>query len=229
MTGSPHIGVLREKPLHAALKEWYQQPGDLVEHPVDGYVIDLVRGDLLIEIQTSGLAGMKKKVAKLLAEGHPVRIVHPIAVDRTIVKVEDDGTILSRRLSPKHGVVSDVFTQLVSFPDLLVGTDLEVEVVLTVEDEYRTHSPGKAWRRKGWVVHERHLNEVIDSVTLATGIDLLGLLPANLPEPFTTSDLARGLQRPMRNAQQMAYCLRHAGLVEPTGKQGNAIEYRLTP
>ena len=146
MTGSPHIGVLREKPLHAALKEWYRQPGDMVEHPVDGYVIDLVRGELLIEIQTAGLAGMKKKISRLAADGHPVRIVLPIAVDRTIVKVEDDGTIVSRRLSPKHGAVTDIFTQLVSFPGLVVDTALEIEVVLTVEEEYRTHSPGKAWQ-----------------------------------------------------------------------------------
>lgn len=200
----------------------------MVEHPVDGYVIDLVRGELLIEIQTAGLAGMKKKISRLAADGHPVRIVLPIAVDRTIVKVEDDGTIVSRRLSPKHGAVTDIFTQLVSFPGLVVDTALEIEVVLTVEEEYRTHSPGKAWRRKGWIVHERRLLEVLDSVTLASASDLLGLLPTNLPDPFTTSDLAASLGRPLRTAQQMVYCLRVTGLIEPSGKRGNAIEYRMT-
>lgn len=227
MTGSPHIGVLREKPLHAALKEWCREPGDLVEHPVDGFVIDLVRGDLLIEIQTTGFAGMKRKVSRLIDSGHPVRIVHPVAVDRTIVKVEEDGTIVSRRLSPKHGAVTDIFTQLVSFPGLIADSALEVEVVLTVEEEYRTHSPGKAWRRKGWVVHERRLIEVLDSVTLASVSDLAALLPADLPEPFTTSDLATGLGRTTRNAQQMAYCLRHTGLIEVSGKRGNAVEYHV--
>ena len=50
------IGTLNEGSLHAALKLWYADPGDLVEHPVDGYVIDLVRDDLLIEVQTGGFA-----------------------------------------------------------------------------------------------------------------------------------------------------------------------------
>ena len=227
MSGSPHIGILREKPLHAALKEWCRQPGDLVEHPVDGFVIDVVRGDLLIEIQTNGFAGMKRKIATLVAGGHPIRIVHPIAVDRTIVRIEDDGTIVGRRLSPKHGAVVDIFSQLVSFPDLVVDFDLEIVVVLTVEDEYRVHSPGRAWRRKGWIVEERRLKGVVGSLTLASGSDMLDLLPANLPEPFTTSDLAASLGRRMRVAQQMAYCLRETGLIEKSGKRGNAIEYRI--
>jgi hypothetical protein len=227
VSGSPHIGILREKPLHAALKEWCRQPGDLVEHPVDGFVIDVVRGDLLIEIQTNGFAGMKRKIATLVAGGHPIRIVHPIAVDRTIVKIEDDGTIVGRRLSPKHGAAIDIFSQLVSFPDLVVDFDLEIVVVLTVEDEYRVHSPGRAWRRKGWIVEERRLKGVVGSLTLASGSDLLALLPANLSEPFTTSDLAASLGRRMRVAQQMAYCLRETGLIEKSGKRGNAIEYRI--
>ena len=45
------IGSLHEKSLHAALKAWCLQPGDHTEVPVDGYIIDIVRGDLLIEVQ----------------------------------------------------------------------------------------------------------------------------------------------------------------------------------
>ena len=50
------IGTLNEKPLHAGLKEWVARPGDAFEQPVDGYVIDIVRDDLLIEIQKIGRA-----------------------------------------------------------------------------------------------------------------------------------------------------------------------------
>lgn len=38
------IGTLNEKPLHAALKGWYARPGDRFEVPVDGYLVDIVRG-----------------------------------------------------------------------------------------------------------------------------------------------------------------------------------------
>ena len=61
---APHIGTLREKPLHASLKRWYTQTGDRVEVRVDGFVIDIVRDDLLIEVQTRGFSSMKRKVEK---------------------------------------------------------------------------------------------------------------------------------------------------------------------
>lgn len=223
---TPHIGTLREKPLHAALKRWYAEPEDRMEVPVDGYVIDLVRGDLLIEVQTSGFASMKRKVSTLLDLGHRVRIVHPIPVDRRIVKVAPDGEILSRRRSPKHGTTTDVFSELVSFPELLMHQDLSVEVVLTSEEEYRYHTPDRAWRRNGWAVLERRLLDVVGSHRLTTPADLASMLPDGLPEEFTTADLADGLRRPRRVAQQMAYCLRAVGVIDVVGKRGNSIEYR---
>lgn len=223
----PHIGTLREKPLHASLKHWYAQEGDGIEVPVDGFVIDLVRGDLLIEVQTRGFSSMKQKVVTLLDLGHPLRIVHPIPVDKWIVKIDADGTILSRRRSPKHGNPTDLFSELVSFPDLMAHPHLDIEVVSTVEEEYRSHTPDRSWRRKGWSVLERRLIEVVDTLLLRDTEDLAGLLPDDLPETFTTADLAERLGRPRRAAQQMAYCLREVGVIDAVGKRGNAVEYRV--
>ncbi|MGD2101846.1 MAG: hypothetical protein PVG83_06375 [Acidimicrobiia bacterium] len=226
---SPHIGTLREKPLHASLKRWYSHPSDRVECPVEGFVVDLVRGDLLIEIQTRGFASMKQKTRSLLDLGHRLRIAYPVPVDKWIIKVNEDGSILSRRRSPKHGETTDVFSELVTFPELLAHPNLEVDVLLTVEEEYRTHMPGQAWRRKGWVVVERHLVEVLGSVLLTSVEDAAALLPDGMPDPFTTSDLASSLGRPRRLAQQMAYCLRKAGGIHDVGKRGNALLYRSKP
>jgi len=222
---TPHVGTLREGPLHAALKRWIAEPGDRFEQPVEGFVADVVRGDTLIEIQTSGFASMVRKLDHLL-DVHDVRIVHPIAVDTTILKVSDTGEILSRRLSPKHGAAIDLFAELVSFPNLLDHPNLALEVVLTREDQVRTHDPDKAWRRKGWVIRERRLVEVVDHLVFETPNDLLALLPDDLPTDFTTADLARGLGSNRRVAQQMAYCLRLLDLVTIVDKRGNAIVYR---
>ena len=52
---SSTIGELNEKPLHAALKAWVAQPGDALETPLDGYVIDIIHGEQLVEIQTGGV------------------------------------------------------------------------------------------------------------------------------------------------------------------------------
>lgn len=225
MTTPTGVGTLREKPLHASLKRWYGEPGDLVEEPIDGFVIDLVRGDQLIEIQTRGFSSMKRKLAALLGDHH-VRIVHPIARDRWIVKVSEDGEVLSRRRSPKHGVAADLFGELVSFPRLVADPRLTIEVVLTQEEELRRFDGRKGWRRGGWVVEERRLLEVVDRVVIETVGDLAALLPDDLAGDFTTADLAASSGRPRRLAQQMAYCLREVGAIEPVGKSGNAVVYR---
>ena len=54
------IGTLNEKSLHAALKLWHAQPEDLIEVLVDGFTVDIVRGDLLIEIQTRNLSTIRR-------------------------------------------------------------------------------------------------------------------------------------------------------------------------
>jgi hypothetical protein len=200
--------------------------GDGVEVPVDGYVVDLVRGDLLIEIQTRGFSMMKPKLSALLAAGHRVRIVHPIAVERWIVRVDDHGTLLGRRRSPRHGAIADLASELVSFPRLLAHPGLEIEVLLTAEEELRHQVPGRCWRRGGWSVLERRLLEVRERVSFASADDLLRLLPAELPASFTTVELAAALPGPRRVAQQLAYCLREAGVLEAVGKRAQSVEYR---
>ncbi|MEZ5118959.1 MAG: hypothetical protein R2686_03515 [Candidatus Nanopelagicales bacterium] len=225
MTTSPHVGTLREKPLHADLKRWYAEPADTFEQPVDGFVIDIVRGDLLIEIQTRSFSSMKRKLTALLPHHH-VRMVHPIAVEQWIVKVDDAGEILSRRKSPKRGAAHDLFSELVSFPEMLSDAHLSLEILFVRTQQVRRFDPTRAWRRKGWVVEENQLLEVTGSLEVESGEDLAELLPEALPDEFTTADLAGALRCSRRLAQQMAYCLRRTGGIEAVGKDGRAVLYR---
>ena len=224
MTARPHVGTLGEKPLHAALKRWYAQDGDLIEEPVDGFVIDLVRDGLLIEIQTRGFSSMKRKLNTLL-DDHAVHLVYPIPVEKWIVKVDENGDVASRRKSPKRGDALNVFEELVSFPELIAHPGLTLEILLIHEEEERRFDGRKAWRRKGWVVEERRLLEVLDRLVIDSPTALGALLPEAVESEFTTADLAAALGRPRRLAQQMTYCLRGAGVIEMVGKEGNAIVY----
>lgn len=225
MASRSHVGTLGEKPLHAALKRWYAEDGDLIEEPVDGFVIDIVRGETLIEIQTGGFSSMKRKLAALL-DHHVVHIVHPIAVEKWILKVSDEGEIVSRRKSPKQGAAVDLFSELVSFPESIAHPGLSIEVLMTREEEVRRFEAGKAWRRKGWVIEERRLLDVLGSAVFDSPTALSSLLPDSLPSTFTTAHLADSLGRQRRLAQQMTYCLRLTGAIEMVTKDGNAIVYR---
>ena len=219
------IGLLNEKHLHAALKRWYARPGDLAEVAVDGYKIDLVRGDLLIEIQTRNLSAIKRKLATLV-ERHPVRLVYPVAQDKWIVRQSTSGRrVLGRRKSPRHGTVELIFEELVSLPHLLAHPNFSLEVVLIQEEETRRYDGSRNWRRKGWGTHERRLIQVVGQRLFETPAELGELIPAELAEPFTTAQLAESIGRPRWLAQKMAYCLREMGVIHAAGKRGRGILY----
>jgi hypothetical protein len=222
---APRIGLLRERPLHAELKRWYARPGDRLETEVGGYVIDIVRPDVLIEVQTRGFSSARRKLAALLAAGHRVRIVHPIALVTWIVKVDATGGVLSRRRSPRRGLPCDVFAELVNVADLLGNPRLELDLVLIEVEQQRHHAIDGPWRRRGWKVDEHRLSDVLGTLSLCGPGDLAALLPEGLPAPFTTADLAHLLGRPRRLAQQMAYSLRRAGVVEATDERSRNVAY----
>jgi hypothetical protein len=222
---APHIGTLREGALHADLRRWYTRPGDLHEQPLGGYVVDLVRGGLLVEFQTGAFSPLRRKLPALLAT-HAVRVVAPVPLVRHIVRVGDGGELLSSRRSPRRGRAADIFARLVALPDLLCHPRFDVDVLLTEEDEFRVHRPGRAWRRRGWVVHARALRTVHACVSLRAPADALALLPPALPAAFTTADVATAGGWPRRLAQQCVYCLAAMGVLVRDGRRGNAIVYR---
>ncbi|WP_231844814.1 hypothetical protein [Methanocella arvoryzae] len=197
---------------------------------MDGFYVDIVRGDcitksLLIEIQTRNFSAIKRKLEKLLSS-HPVRLVYPIAREKWIVKLADngDGPII-RRKSPKRGAFEDAFLELVRLPELLRNPGFSIELLLIEEEEVRRYDGARGWRRRGWVTEERRLLQVVDQRTLSTPADMLAFIPDTLAEPFTVSELAAATARPAWLAGKMAYCMRKAGCLTPVGKRGNAILY----
>lgn len=219
------IGTLGENSLHAALKAWYAQPGDQIEVKVDGYFIDVVRGEQLIEIQTRNFSALKTKLHRLV-EHHPVRLVHPIAAEKWIVRLPAQGEApLSRRRSPRRGRLEHLFLELVRIPQLIAHPNFTLEILLTREEEIRREDGKGSWRRKGASIEDRRLLEVLNSVTLQTPDDFRVFLPAGLPQPFTTRQLAAQLRLPLYLAGKMLYCLKQMEVVRPVGMQGRAILY----
>jgi len=223
------IGTLNEKALHAALKAWYVRPGDQFEVPVDNFVIDIVRGDLLIEIQTQSFSAIKRKLQRLVTK-HRVRLVYPIAQEKWIVKqTAGERKQKSRRKSPKRGVIEELFIELVSLPGLLADPNFSLEVLMIQEEEVRRIKRTQRWRRKRWAIQERRLIQVLNRWVFENPADMAELIPSKLTEPFTTADLAHAIGRPRWLAQKMAYCLREMGVIAAVGKQGNAILYTRSP
>lgn len=216
------IGSLRETPFHAALKQHVAPPGADFEVAVGGYVIDVVAADLLIEVQTRSVGKLKTKLGALLPE-HRLRVVVPLAENRWIERCYESGE-RARRRSPKHATMLHAFAELVGIADVLAHPNLEVEVLLTDQLELRQHVPGKAWRRRGWVVTGRELIKVNRRRLFRDAAELGELLPA-LAEPFSSRDVASSADVPARLAGQIVYTLQRCGVLQRVGKAGNAYLY----
>lgn len=220
---SPIIGTLSEKGLHADLKDFLVQPGDKIESPVDGFVADIFRDGLIIEIQTQNFGAMRKKLTHLLGY-YPVHLVHPIAVERMIIWQDSEGKQLKRKKSPKKGRPIDIFKELVYIRDLVMHPNLTFEILMTREEVIRRQDP-KRRRWKGWYVYDRGLVEVVERIELGSFRDFKNLLPEDLPIPFTNKELAENLRCTPRHAGTITYTLRRMGVIREVGKRGKAILY----
>ena len=217
--------MLREGPLHAAVKAMLAAPGDRFEVPVGRFVIDLVRVDgELVEVQTGGFGPLGAKLDALLDQ-HRFRVVHPVALERRIVRVDEHGEVVSARRSSKRGTAVEVFDKLIAFPSLLTHPNLTVEVLLLHEDHIRAARPVTV-RRRTRDPGERRLREVADRVELRGASDVVRVLPPLPTEPFTTRELASLLGCTMLLAQRTAYCLRAVKIIEAAGKRGRTPLHR---
>ncbi len=217
-----------ETSLHRSLKALYASAGSRTEAAVRGYRADVLRGDLVVEIQASPLGAISRKIADLVRD-HRVLVVKPIAHRKLLLRRSRPGGDWDvRRLSPKRGTLLDIFNDLVRFTRVFPHPNLTVEVVLVDEEELREPSRRRRRsRRPDFRVVDRLLGQVIARRRLDTADDLIRLLPAGLPSSFTTDVLARHLGRPAWFARRVAYTLRHCGAARACGKQGNRIVYEL--
>jgi hypothetical protein len=220
------IGRLQESSLHASLKNWFALPGDIVEAPVDGYMIDILHGERLIEIQSGGFWNIRSKLQKLLS-AHPLTLIYPVASRKWIVKIGNGGEIESRRKSPRKGRVEDLFKELVAIPQEACHPNFELVVVEIEQEVWQLRGSGGSWRRKGWVIADQRLIGVQGMHKFSQPGDYLDLLPEQLPEIFSNRELADGLGIRDSLAAKMTYCLRNMNLIEITGKRGRSNLHRL--
>jgi hypothetical protein len=142
---------------------------------------------------------------------------------RVVRRARAEGADLSVRRSPKRGAIIDLFEDLVGLARVFPHPNLVIEVLAVSIDEIRL--PRR--RRPGYTVADRCLIEILDRSMLVQAADLWDLLPAghDWREPFTTTDLAPRIDRPLWFAQRVAYCLRLSGAAQIIGKQSNSRIY----
>jgi len=218
---------MTEYSLHSAIKDWYSGSGDALEVKVDDFIIDVLRGELLIEIQTGNFSAIKKKLIKLLPNNQ-VRLVYPIAKLKWIVHVSRSGEFVRRRKSPKKGKLTDLFYELVHAPSLIKDRNFSLEVLLIEEEEIRCNDGRGSWRRRGASIKDRKLLDVFDRIVFEDSRDFLEFLPKQLDTYFTNKVLASKMGISVRLAQKITYCLRKMGAISIAKKKRNELLFQLS-
>jgi hypothetical protein len=214
-----------ESSLHRTLKERYAAGGSgRPEVVVQGFRIDAVdEAGRLVEVQSGALGPLRGKLRRLLP-AHRIRIVKPVILNRRIVRrSRPDGPVVSARRSPKRGALVDLFDDLIGVVRVFPHSNLEIEVLGIAVEEMRVAR--RRW--PGYRVVDRCLVDVRETTLLVEAGDLWRLLPGicDGQEPFTTRELSLQLDRPVRFAQRVAYCLRCTGAARVVGKRGNRLVY----
>ncbi len=217
-----------EKSLHNQIKNWYSKPGDQLEVSLNKYIIDIIRDELFIEIQTRNFSAIKEKLNHLLKD-HKIRLIYPISLLKWIVRINRDGeTVKSRRRSPKKGRLEDLFNELVYIPKLLSNPNFEIEVLFIHSEDIFLDDGKGSWRRKRWSLSDRRLLKVISSQIIKTPKNFQGIITDPIEDGFTTRQLAKQKKLPINLARKTVYCMRKMGLIKETGKKGRSPEYSKT-
>lgn len=220
------IGTNNETSLHSQIKKLYAGSNGIMEACVDGSIIDIVKDDILIEIQTKNFSALGKKIAKLV-DNHKIRVVHPIGETKWIITTDKDGKQLRKRKSPKNGELIDLFDELVSIPKFMNESNFSLEIIMIELNEIRCSDGKGSWRRKGVSIKDRELIKINSSVLFNSKEDFLNFIPENIPENFTCKTFSECSGIQAHKARKALYCMKKMELVRECGKKGNAIIYTI--
>ena len=192
------INTYNESSLHNTLKLFYAEKYDgKTEVEADGHIYDILCKDgQVIEIQTKNLSKLAEKIRDSIDKGHKVRLVYPLVFRTRIILTNEDGELISNRLSPKKGNIYDIFRELTGLTDILLNPDFTLDVITINLIEHRirteelTQTKNKSRRfKKNWLKVNKRLDDILETKQFKNKKDYLALLPKDLPEEFCAKDL----------------------------------------
>ena len=192
----------------------------------DGFIIDVVRDDIIIEIQTRRFSSIHDKLKKLV-QTHEVRLIHPIITKKWVVYVDKEtGKKDGKRKSPKTGKPIDLFKELIRIPVLVKHPNFSMILYMVQAEETRIRGEKKGWRGRGYKIQDRRIIGVDKVISLNHPGDYLRFLPDELGDPFTNKRLAEVAEIHPREAGWITYCLKKMGAIKEVGKEGRSLLFR---
>lgn len=221
------IGTLKEKTVHAVLKNYYEEDEDKQEIPVENFVADVYNDSGIIEIQTAQFNRIRDKLACFL-KLYPVTIVYPVPHFKYIVWVDGEtGEYSQKRKSPVTGNEYFIFPELYKIKPYLLDENLRIRVVLLDMDEFHILNKSPKRRKKSAGKYDRFPLEMVDEVIIERKEDYMQFIPYTLDGNFTSKEFAKEAHISVPLAQVTLNILYHVGMIDKVGKNGNSIVYEV--
>ena len=221
------IGTLKEKTLHAILKDYYAPDKDMQEIPIDGYVADIYTGTEIIEIQTAQFNRMRNKLDCFLPN-YPVTIVYPVPQIKYLYWIDEEtGECSKPRKSTVKGSVYRAFYELYKIKNHLSDPNLKLCFPLLEIEEYRLLNGWSHDRKKGSSRYDRIPRTLLGEIRFERIEDYVQLIPYDLKDPFTAKDFGKAIGEKKEIASNVLHILNHLQVVERCGKAGNSYLYHV--
>lgn len=219
------IGTLKEKTVHAVLKDYYASGREMQEISLDGYVADIYTGTEIIEIQTANFNRMRSKLDKFLPK-YPVTIVYPIPKIKYLVWMDEEtGECSKPRKSTVKGSVYRAFYELYKIKPYLSDENLHLCFPLLELEEYRLLNGWSKDRKRGSRRYDRIPAALLGEVRIDCVSDYASLIPDGLLEPFTVQEFGKAVGERKETAAKVLHILNYLHVIERRENRGRAYTY----
>ena len=221
------IGTLGEKTVHSTLKQYLSRDLSCQEIKIGSYYADVCVDGHIFEIQTRQFNKLRAKLDFFLKD-HPVTVVYPITNYNYLRWVTPDtGEITAPKKSTRRGNPLQVFAELYRIRPFLCHPHFSLKLMLMDMEEYRMLDGYGKDKKKRATKCDKFPVKLVAEYDIDTPQDYMMLLPAELPDAFTTKEFAKLAKVPVGLAQTTLLLLSELKIVLRTGKQGNAYIYEL--
>lgn len=223
------IGTLKEKTVHAVLKNYLETREEFHERKIGSFYADIAREEKIteiIEIQTRNFNLLRKKLEYFLTITN-VTIVYPIPYTKWLQWIDTEtGEISNRRKSPRKGNACMILPELYKIKEYLKHSNMKIHIFLIDMEETRLLNGWSKDKKKGSARYDRIPIEIKAEFKIHSSNDYKIFLSDNLPDRFTSKDYEKESKLSWNKAQIALNILNYMEVVERVEKKGNLYIYR---
>ena len=228
------IGTLGEKKLHKILKYYFEPDNNYHEIKVGGYVADICRDNLIIEIHSGSFGVVRDKINYYL-ENHKDRkiiFIHPIPAVRQMCWInKNTGEASKISKSQKFIGIYKFYEQIYYIKDFMENENFNLKLLLLETLEYKFLDGWGKFKKNNATKIDRIPLSVVGEENFRGKNDYLKFIPSKLIDEggFTANDLSRETEIKGRKVYSFIKVMRDAGIICQNGKKGRSIYYEIPP